>query len=93
MLLVALSWVGLALCLCVPSLTTFIKIKDPIASARWLSWGAHCCGQGARSCWILPYIFTQDIVLPRGVSSKLQLILVSQKHTGTAPAPIRLGNQ
>ena len=58
-LLVALSWVGLALCLCVPSLTTFIKIKDPIASAQWLAWGAHCRGRGALSCWKLPYILHQ----------------------------------
>ena len=63
-LLVALSWAGPALCLCVLSLTTFIKIKDSIASARWLSWGAHCCGRGARSCWILPYILHQTQCCP-----------------------------
>ena len=58
-LLVALSWAGLAWCLCMLSLTTFIKIKDSIASARWLAWGAHCRGRGARSCWMLPYILHQ----------------------------------
>ena len=57
-LLVALSWAGLAWCLCMLSLTAFIKIKDSIASARWLAWG------GGAELLDASLHFTPDMVLP-----------------------------